>query len=69
MGNLFIWQLLDRRGRKWEGKIKIGLMDTGCVNEMGLAHSSCMEMSDSVTREVDTKFLQAVSYCTLFLVL
>lgn len=54
MGNPFIWQLLDRRGRKWEGKIKIGLLDMGCEDEMGLAHSSCMEMSGSITREVET---------------
>jgi len=54
VGNPFIWQLLDRRGRKWEGKIKIGLLDMGCEDEMGLAHSSCMEMSGSITREVET---------------
>lgn len=54
MGNPFIWQLLDRRGRKWEGKIKIGPLDMGCEDEMGLAHSSFMEMSGSITREVET---------------
>jgi len=69
VGNPFIWHLLDRRRRKWEGKSKIGHMGMGCEDEMGLAHSSCMEMSGSITREVDTKFLQAVSCCTLLPVL
>jgi len=54
VGNPFIWQLLDRRGRKWEGKIKICLMDMGSEDEMGLAHSSCMEVSGSITREAGT---------------
>jgi hypothetical protein len=53
VGNAFTWQLLKRRRRKCEGKIKIDLMDMGCEDKMGLAHSTCMEMSGSITREVD----------------
>ena len=67
--NPFIWQLLKRRRRKCVGKIKINLMDMCCENEMGLAHSICMEMSGSITREMDIQFLHAVSCCTLLLVL
>jgi len=54
VGNPFIWLLLDRRRSKWEGKSKIGRMDMGFEDEIGLAHSSCMAMSGSIAGEVDT---------------
>jgi hypothetical protein len=31
-----IWQSLEMRRRKWQGKIYIGLRVMGCVDEMGL---------------------------------